>query len=94
MYSLHFETSVRVEPPTDTDMVPFFIVACNKRVRYDTLEFDDDENPFKQVLAIISFRKTSVIGRYASYKPKVRIEYLDTFLICADFEHVPSIANY
>ena len=67
-------------------MSPFFVCADNVRERYDTLEFETEEFEFKKILAIISFRKTSTVG-YAT-------EYLDTILLCADMEHIPTTADF
>ena len=75
-------------------MAPFFVYADNIRKRYDTLAFETEDFEFKQVLAIISFRKSTVVGYYASRVPKIVKEYLDTILVCADMEHVHTNADF
>ena len=90
-YKMFLETSVKVDPPTETDVSSYSVVASRTKKRYDILQFNDEDYEYKQVLAIFSLRRYKSDGYYSSRNERIRIVPIDTFLICADMVQVPSI---
>ena len=90
---MFLETSVRVEPPTDTDIEPYYVVCSRKKGRFDVLQFQDNHFEYKQVLAMLSLRRSKQDGHYKNRHKKMLTTSLDTFLVCADMERVQSVGS-
>lgn len=82
---------MKIEPPTETDIVPYVVMAWRSKGRYDILQFNDEEYEFKQILVIFSLRTYQRQGHYKCGKQNTKTLPLDTFLICGDMVNVPSI---
>ena len=82
---------MKIEPPTETDIAMYSVVASRQKARFDVLQFQDNDYEYKQVLAIFSLRRSKQDGLYKNRNKKVVKTFLDTFLVCADMECIPSI---
>ena len=69
-YNLFLETSVRIEPPTETDIAPYAVVCSRKQARFDVLQFKDEQFEYKQVLAMFSLRRAKCEGFYKNRTKK------------------------
>ena len=90
---MFLETSVWIEPPTDTYIPPYFVVSSRQKGRFDVLQFQDDYSEYKQVLAIFSLRRSKEIGRYDNRHQKMEKTFLDSFMVCADMECLQSVGT-
>ena len=82
---------MRIEPPTDTYIAPYFVVSSRQKGRFDVLQFQDDYSEYKQVFAFFSLRRSKEIGRYDNRHQKMEKTFLDSFMVCADMECLLSV---
>ena len=86
------ETSVRVEPPTESDIQPYFVKTALNESRFDVLEFKSHDGvEYKQVLAIFTLRRRVENGYYKCRKKQYSTRNWDTFFICADMVQITPV---